>query len=306
MARPTFDVSVPPHGYRWWYVDGLSDDGEHGLTIIGFIGSVFSPYYFRARKRGDVVAENHCAINVALYGKTKRWAMTERGVRQVSRDADCLRIGPSSLRWLGDELIIDINERCMPVPRALRGQVRLQTKHLYDAPIALDAAEKHHWQAIAPEARVVAEFENPKLSWQGHAYHDMNWGSEPLEQGFREWTWARATTTQGTQVLYDVSHVDGGRFTYGRCYQNGRVSPTSVPKTFALRPGFWGMSRWVHSEAQPRLLATLEDAPFYTRNHIAMRLDGEACEAFHESLSLERFTNPIVQKMLPFRMPRRG
>ncbi len=32
-------------GYAWWYVDALSDDGRHGLTLIAFIGSVFSPYY---------------------------------------------------------------------------------------------------------------------------------------------------------------------------------------------------------------------------------------------------------------------
>ena len=32
-------------GYVWWYVDALSDDGRHGLTLIAFIGSVFSPYY---------------------------------------------------------------------------------------------------------------------------------------------------------------------------------------------------------------------------------------------------------------------
>lgn len=39
-----FDAAVPSGGYRWWYLDGLSDDGRHGLTIIGFAGSVFSPY----------------------------------------------------------------------------------------------------------------------------------------------------------------------------------------------------------------------------------------------------------------------
>ena len=50
---PRFDAAVPPGGYAWWYVDALSDDGRHGLTIIAFIGSVFSPYYACARRRGD-------------------------------------------------------------------------------------------------------------------------------------------------------------------------------------------------------------------------------------------------------------
>jgi carotenoid 1,2-hydratase len=35
---------VAPGGYAWWYLDALSDDGRHGLVVIAFIGSVFSPY----------------------------------------------------------------------------------------------------------------------------------------------------------------------------------------------------------------------------------------------------------------------
>jgi hypothetical protein len=43
---PGFDATVGGDGgYIWWYVDALSDDGVHGLTMIAFIGSVFSPYY---------------------------------------------------------------------------------------------------------------------------------------------------------------------------------------------------------------------------------------------------------------------
>ena len=38
-----FDAPVQPGGYAWWYVDALSDDGCHGLTIIAFVGSVFRP-----------------------------------------------------------------------------------------------------------------------------------------------------------------------------------------------------------------------------------------------------------------------
>jgi carotenoid 1,2-hydratase len=70
---------VPHGGYAWWYVDGLSDDGRHGITLIAFIGSVFSPYYAWARRRGGGDPEHHCALNVALYGAGgKRWALTER------------------------------------------------------------------------------------------------------------------------------------------------------------------------------------------------------------------------------------
>ena len=43
LTGPRFDAPVPPGGYAWWYVDALSDDGRHGLTVIAFVGSVFSP-----------------------------------------------------------------------------------------------------------------------------------------------------------------------------------------------------------------------------------------------------------------------
>mgnify|MGYP000665064969 CR=1 FL=1 len=51
-AHPRFDAPVPPGGYSWWYVDALSDDGQHGITIIAFIGTVFSPWYAWARRGG--------------------------------------------------------------------------------------------------------------------------------------------------------------------------------------------------------------------------------------------------------------
>jgi carotenoid 1,2-hydratase len=64
------------------------------------------------------------------------------------------------------------------------------------------------------------------------------------------------------------------------------------------------MRRPVLSESTPILKQKLEDAPFYTRNHVGIELDSKPCDAVHESLSLDRFVNPIVQRMLPFRMPR--
>ena len=31
---PRFDRPVPSGGYAWWYIDALSEDGAHGLTLI--------------------------------------------------------------------------------------------------------------------------------------------------------------------------------------------------------------------------------------------------------------------------------
>jgi carotenoid 1,2-hydratase len=303
-ARPRFDAPVVNNGYRWWYIDATSDDGLNGLTIIGFVGSVFSPYYARARKRGDATPENHCALNVALYGQTKRWAMTERGASRISRMPDTFTVGPSSMTWENGSLVISINERCAPLPFALRGRVVFTQNYFYDAPLSLDENAKHFWQAIAPCGHVTVEFDNPALSWSGLAYHDMNWGHEPLERGFKTWTWCRTLTKQGTRILYDLDRRDGTSKVFGQLYQDGAITEIKVPTRKDLSRGYWGMTRHVNSDKPPKLVATLEDAPFYTRNHIELTVDGERCEAVHETLSLDRFTSPIVQMMLPFRMPR--
>jgi len=53
-----------------------------------------------------------------------------------------------------------------------------------------------------------------------------------------------------------------------------------------------------------KIVKTLEDAPFYARSVVSAKLLGEPVTLMHESLSLDRFKMPIVQAMLPFRMPR--
>jgi carotenoid 1,2-hydratase len=55
----------------------------------------------------------------------------------------------------------------------------------------------------------------------------------------------------------------------------------------------------------PRLIRTLEDAPFYSRSDVAARQNGQMARIVHESLDLDRLVSPIVKAMLPFRMPRR-
>jgi carotenoid 1,2-hydratase len=68
------------------------------------------------------------------------------------------------------------------------------------------------------------------------------------------------------------------------------------------------MQRGTRSEggAGGRIVKTLEDTPFYARSIVASRVAGRPVTAMHESLSLERFALPVVQFMLPFRMPRRA
>ena len=104
----TSRVDVAPDGYAWWYVDGVSDDGTRAVSVIGFIGSVFSPWYRWSGRRDP---QNHCCLNVATYGPGGRFTMTDRGraaLRQTPRPR--CRSGPVGCTGPGGELVIDVDE----------------------------------------------------------------------------------------------------------------------------------------------------------------------------------------------------
>ena len=127
---PRFDRPIPANGYRWWYVDALSDDGRHGLTLIVFIGSVFSPFYAAARRSGPAEPLDHCAVNVALYGPGRRWALTERRLTGMPAGPGELAIGPNSLRWDGSTLVARIDERSSPLRTPIQGELRIHPESL--------------------------------------------------------------------------------------------------------------------------------------------------------------------------------
>ena len=293
----------------WWYLDALSDDGSRGITLIAFVGSVFSPYYAWQRRRGRAVPEQHCAVNVALYGKGgKRWAMTERGQSRLMRDAQHLNIGPSSLRWDGHSLHIDVNEITAPIPSRLRGSISLTPRALTADSYDLDALGRHQWRPIAPAADVEVDLSSPNLSWRGRGYFDSNIGSEPVEQGFTYWDWSRAIMpNDDTVILYESLRRDDSRGLLALRYDaQGRCTPIEAPASHALPAGrIWRAPRGTRGDSgSVEIVETLEDTPFYTRSLLKQKIHGEPALAIHESLSLTRFAHPIVQLMLPFRMPR--
>jgi carotenoid 1,2-hydratase len=302
---PRFDGAVEPGGYAWWYVDATIADGRFGLTVIAFVGSVFSPYYrLSGRRRPD----NHCAINISLTGpRASAWAMTERGEARVSRDRDCFAVGPSALHWDGDTLVIDIAEISAPLPYKVRGQIKLRPGAIGTTAFALDPAACHRWHPVAPRARVKVAMTHPDTHWTGAGYFDSNFGDEPLETGFDDWHWARAHLKEDVAVLYEGRRRGGDPFELALKFdRQGRWHDVAPPPRVRLPRTGWLVDRATRADAgaTPRIVKTWIDAPFYARSALQTRLFGEEVRAVHESLSLGRFRSPIVQSMLPYRMPR--
>ncbi len=304
-AGPEFDVSVPDSGYRWWYVDGISDDGRDGIVVIAFIGSVFSPYYFRARSLGPCDPLDYCAINVGLYRRLgKHWCMTERGRDAVDRDATRFAVGPSQLVWRDGSLVIDINERSSPFARPVHGRVVVTPDYLNATAFHLDAAGRHVWQPLAPSARIEVDIDRPGRSWQGHAYIDTNAGERALEDDFVRWNWSRSQRGPVTHITYAVTNHEGAeRGTAVDFERNGEMTTHMTPEALRLPTTAWGIERPARSRVALNVVQTLENTPFYARSLLTTE---NSTPVMHESLALDRFQTRWVRFLLPFRMPRRA
>jgi carotenoid 1,2-hydratase len=247
---------------------------------------------------------------VALYGAAgRRWTMTERGRRHMQRSAHEFVVGPSRVRWDGQALLIDIDERGAPLPLRVRGQVRVHPQGLCRFVTGLDAQARHRWGPIAPCARVEVDLQQPAARWSGHAYLDSNEGDEPVDRGFREWDWSRTVLADGsTAVVYDVRPRAGGeRIIAQRFAPDGSSAGFEPPPRQRLPRSKWGLPRCMRTEAgtPAQVVQTLEDTPFYVRSVLRSGLLGEQVTSVHETLDLGRVVSLPVRLMLPWRMPRR-
>jgi len=314
MPVPSFTHPVPDNGYRWWYLDAVSDDDQYAITVIVFIGSVFSPYYARARKRGCAPASAHCAVNVALYGAPWRWCMTERTADSMRASEKQLSIGKSYIRIEGRKLHVEVDEIAVPFPSRMRGHlvIDLPDYDLKAHPLDSDSSETagHFWQPIAPQTRIEVSFKQPSLTWKGSAYVDSNYGDVALESSFRSWVWSRSHGADNTtSILYDVIDRQGN--TSKRSFQfaaDGSLTPFDAPQVHHLpKTRYWRIPRTVRTARGASIanVQTLEDTPFYSRSRFMEQHQNERQITVHESLNLDRFDSFWVRSLLPFRTPRR-
>lgn len=264
--------------------------------------------------------------------------MTERGRGAVTRGADHLAIGPSTLHWDGSGLTIEINEVAVPHLSRLHGRVRVMPEAMTDVSYRLDGAGRgsaegetshgaagpqahssraasiatadgHLWRPFAPAARVEATFEGPELRWSGRGYFDGNFGPRPLPADFRSWTWQRASLADGASVFFDTETRDGGRGALALRFRRDGSAEDVAPLPRAPLPRtLWQIGRAARADAgaAARVLRRMEDAPFYARSALRARLWGEEADGVHEILDCDRLDSWWCRLMLPFRMPRRA
>ncbi|SIS56058.1 carotenoid 1,2-hydratase [Phaeovulum vinaykumarii] len=284
----------------------MSEEGDRAVSVIGFIGSVFSPWY---RWSGRKNPEDHCCINVATYGRNGRFTMTDRGRAALRQSEDELRVGPSRMYWTGRQLIVEVEEiSAMPHVSRVRGTITLTPSALTNVELALTPSGSHVWRPFAPTAEIEVNLTQGHV-WKGHGYFDANFGTAALEDDFHFWTWGRFPTARGATVYYDGVRADDSTFALGiEVDRDGsvRMIDELPPQAHFARSG-WFVRRDTRADGgfRPRQVLSMLDAPFYSRALVETQIGTERTVGVHEALDLRRFASPLLKPMIAVRVPRR-
>ena len=235
--------------------------------------------------------------------------MTDRGAAALHLTPGQIGIGPSSMAWEGDALVIRIDERAVPHLGRVRGEVRLIPSAITAVELPLTPDGAHVWRPFAPVARIEVSIDRPGWRWSGHGYFDANFGLRALEADFSRWTWARMQAPPGAMTFYDASLRDGTQLqAAARFGADGTAEPFAPPPPAPLPRSRWGVRRMMRADdgTAPRQARSMLDAPFYTRAEVETTIHGRKTTGVHEALDLDRYASRWIKPMLALKVPRRA
>lgn len=244
-------------GYAWWYVEVHDDERRFGLTLILFVGSVFSPSYAARLRRGErVTGLDVPAVNLAVYTRREgaawpssplAWVMSEHAASSLRTDETGVRLGQSALRYLPDGgLRIELDEHTTRffgrAGSRLTGTLTLAAPPSPCPALAIGEDSRgaaHVWQPLCPcsPAAVELDIGDQHVAFSGTAYCDRNYGAGRLEDAFSRWGWAHgfavdASGARAAVMLYDASRRDGTRRRIAiRFRESDRGSPITVTQS---------------------------------------------------------------------------
>ena len=236
--------------------------------------------------------------------------MTDRGESALRQTPDCLTVGPSSMRWQGGKLVIEINEiAAPPLISRVRGTVTVTPTALTSVEAALTPDGSHIWRPFAPTCDIRVDLAAPGWQWDGHGYFDANFGTRALEQDFTYWTWGRFPVPGGSTCFYDATLRGGSMLSLGAHFdEDGSAHEVTPPPKAHLSRSLWAVARDTRADTgyAPKQVQNMLDAPFYSRSSVRTQIDGQESTGVHEALDLRRFRSPLLKPMLACRVPRRA
>ncbi len=234
--------------------------------------------------------------------------MTDRGERALRTSRDVFQVGPSSMRWTGGKLVIDVDEiSSPPLISRVRGRITVTPSALTEVELPLAQDGTHVWRPFAPTCVIEVDL-NRGWQWTGHGYFDANFGTRALEQDFSYWTWGRFPHRDGSVCFYDATRRDGSDLAVGlRFGEDGSAAVVEAPPKAKMSRTLWALRREGRADEgyRPRQVKAMLDAPFYSRAAVRTKIFGEETVGVHEALDLDRFALPFLKPMLAVRVPRR-
>ncbi|AKQ69171.1 Hydroxyneurosporene dehydrogenase [Myxococcus hansupus] len=284
--------------YRWFYADVTA--GPYSAVCIFMLGSLFSPRYSVAARRGGLPLE-HSAVNFALYheGVRRLWVLSEYAQAELEAPGR-LRIGRSSLVYADDGSVrMDVDDGTAPWGRPVRASLTLEPMTGVGEVVQLMPGLPHYWQALAPRAQARLEVSSLDIEARGLGYHDTNHGEELLGDRLSGWHWTRTHREDETVVDYHlpegvaplrmVADAEGVRCERGPSLES---RPTNITG--------WGLRVPSRLQAgnivvgQPKLL---ESSPFYAR----LEARTGPLDSMGEVADFRRFHSPFIRWMAHFR-----
>ena len=246
---------------------------------------------------------------MATYGPGGRFAMTDRGRGALRQTVDSFTVGPSSLRWVGGKLAIEVNEvSSLPLISRMIGQILITPSGLTDLELPLTETGSHIWRPFAPTARIDVDL-GKGWQWSGPGYFDPNFGTRARDPDLDSGTWGRFPVEDGSVCFYDAVRRDGSDLAVGVGFaaDGSRIDVEMPPKGRVSR-SLWAVRRETRADDgfRPHQTKSMLDAPFYTRSVVRTKINGHETEGVHEALDLNRFRGPWLMPMLAVRVPRRA
>ncbi len=235
--------------------------------------------------------------------------MTDRGQSALRQSETLFQVGPSSMCWEKDHLIINVNEiGSPPFISRVKGQIIVTPKALTKVELPLSDDGAHIWRPFAPTSHISVDLNGNGWQWEGHGYFDANFGIRSLEEDFSYWTWGRYPTGLGSTCFYDATRLDGSELAVAIQFDlKGHANEAPLPPKAPMRRSLWAVARETRADAgyKPKQIKNMLDAPFYSRSAVKTQLDGVETLGVHEALDLVRFRSPLIKPMLALRVPRR-
>ena len=234
--------------------------------------------------------------------------MMDRGRAALRQSERSIRIGPSSLDWDGERLLIRIDERATPEGTALRGTVTIRPRGVTAVEVPLKADGSHVWRPLAPASDIEVRLDRPGWSWDGHGYLDSNFGTSAIERDFRYWHWGRFPVPDGRVIFYECELMDGSETRVALHFDDhGNVRPIAPPPLARMRRSAWGLRRETRADAgaTPRVVRSMISAPFYQRAVVETVIDGHRTQGVWEALDGPKFAAWWMKPLLALRVPRK-